>query len=119
MNRNAATYGFAGAVLGLVGMLLVPLPPVLLDALLALDVLGSALVLLVSVTVGDPLEFSALRRTLLIAPLFRLALDVSATRLILTQGHVEGGVGAIVPAFGAFVVGGNLVVRLIVFAVLV
>lgn len=119
MNRNAATYGFAGAVLGLVGMLLVPLPPVLLDALLALDVLGSALVLLVSVTVGDPLEFSAFAPTLLIATLFRLALDVSATRLILTQGHVEGGVGAIVPAFGAFVVGGNLVVGLIVFAILV
>jgi len=119
MNRNAATYGFAGAVLGLVGMLLVPLPPALLDALLALDVLGSALVLLVSVTVGDPLEFSAFAPTLLIATLFRLALDVSATRLILTQGHVEGGVGAIVPAFGAFVVGGNLVVGLIVFAILV
>src|SRR6202162_1196956 len=119
MNRNAATHGFAGAVLGLAGGLLPPPPPVLLDALLALDVLGSALVLLVSVTVGDPLEFSAFAPTLLIATLFRLALDVSATRLILTQGHVEGGAGAIVPAFGAFVVGGTLVVGLIVFAILV
>jgi flagellar biosynthesis protein FlhA len=119
MNRSAATYGFAAAVLGIVGILLVPLPPPLLDALLALDILGSALVLLVSITIVDPLEFSAFAPTLLIATLFRLALDVSATRLILTQGHLEGGVGAIVPAFGQFVVRGNLVVGLIVFAILV
>jgi flagellar biosynthesis protein FlhA len=119
VSRNVATYGFAGAVLGLVGILLVPLPPPLLDALLAFDILGSAVVLLVSITVADPLEFSAFAPTLLIATLFRLALDVSATRLILTQGHLEGGVGAIVPAFGQFVIRGNLVVGLIVFAILV
>jgi len=119
VNRNVATYGFGAAVLGLVGILLVPLPPPLLDALLALDILGSALVLLLSITLADPLEFSAFAPTLLIATLFRLALDVSATRLILTQGHLEGGVGAIVPAFGQFVVAGNLVVGLIVFAILV
>lgn len=119
MSRNVATYGFAGAVLGLVGILLVPLPPPLLDALLAFDILGSAVVLLVSITVADPLEFSAFAPTLLIATLFRLALDVSATRLILTQGHLEGGVGAIVPAFGQFVIRGNLVVGLIIFAILV
>lgn len=119
MNRNAATYGFAAAVLAIVGILLVPLPPVLLDALLAFDILGSAVVLLVSITVDDPLEFSAFAPTLLVATLFRLALDVSATRLILTQGHLEDGVGTIVPAFGQFVVRGNLVVGLIVFAILI
>jgi flagellar biosynthesis protein FlhA len=119
VSRNAATYGLAGAVLGLVGILLVPLPPPLLDALLAFDILGSAVVLIVSITVADPLEFSAFAPTLLIATLFRLALDVSATRLILTQGHLEGGVGAIVPAFGQFVIRGNLVVGLIIFAILV
>jgi flagellar biosynthesis protein FlhA len=119
VNRNAATYGFAAAVLAIVGILLVPLPPVLLDALLAFDILGSAVVLLVSITVDDPLEFSAFAPTLLVATLFRLALDVSATRLILTQGHLEDGVGTIVPAFGQFVVRGNLVVGLIVFAILI
>jgi flagellar biosynthesis protein FlhA len=119
MSRNAATYGFAAAVLAIVGILLVPLPPFLLDALLAFDILGSAVVLLVSITVADPLEFSAFAPTLLIATLFRLALDVSATRLILTQGHLADGVGAIVPAFGQFVVRGNLVVGLIVFAILI
>src|SRR6202162_6390021 len=99
MNRNAATYGLALAVLGIVGILLVPLPPPVLDGLLAIDILGSATILLVSIIVTDPLEFSAFAPTLLLATLFRLALDVSATRLILTEGHVEGGVGAIVPAF--------------------
>ncbi|MBC5810938.1 MAG: FHIPEP family type III secretion protein [Candidatus Eremiobacteraeota bacterium] len=119
MKSGAATYGFAAAVLGIVGILLVPLPPPLLDALLALDMLGSAVVLLVSITVADPLEFSAFAPALLIATLFRLALDVSATRLILTQGHLDDGVGAIVPAFGQFVVRGNLVVGLIVFIILI
>ncbi|MBV8726374.1 MAG: FHIPEP family type III secretion protein, partial [Candidatus Eremiobacteraeota bacterium] len=81
--------------------------------------LGSALVLLMSVTISEPLEFSTFAPALLIATLFRLALDVSATRMILTQGHLPGGVGSIIPAFGQFVVRGNLVVGLIVFAILV
>jgi flagellar biosynthesis protein FlhA len=115
----AATYGFAAAVLAVVGILLVPLPPPLLDALLAFDILGAGVVLLVSITVADPLEFSAFAPALLIATLFRLALDVSATRLILTQGHLPDGVGALVPAFGQFVVRGNLVVGLITFAMLI
>jgi flagellar biosynthesis protein FlhA len=119
MNANAATYGLAGAVLAIVGILLVPLPPPLLDALLAFDILASGVVLLVSVTVEDPLEFSAFAPLLLIATLFRLSLDVSATRLILTQGHLDGGVGALVPAFGQFVVRGNLVVGLITFGMLI
>jgi flagellar biosynthesis protein FlhA len=110
---------FAAAVLSIVGILIVPLPPVLLDALLALNIFGSALVLLISLRVEDPLEFSSFPPALLLATLFRLALDVSATRLILTQGHLPDGVGAIVPAFGAFVVRGNLVVGLIVFAILI
>ena len=81
--------------------------------------MGSGIVLLTSLSIGDPLEFSAFAPALLIATLFRLALDVSATRLILTQGHVEGGVGALIPAFGRLVVHGNLVVGLIVFAILI
>jgi flagellar biosynthesis protein FlhA len=119
MNNRAATYGFAAAVLGIVAVLVIPLPPPLLDALLALDIVASGVVLIIAITIADPLEFSAFAGTLLIATLFRLALDVSATRLILTQGHIEGGVGAIIPAFGAFVVHGNLVVGLIVFAILI
>jgi len=118
MNR-APTYVFAALLLCIVAILIVPLPPLLLDVLLGVNVFASALVLLLSVTIEEPLEFSAFAPALLIATLFRLSLDVSATRLILTQGHEPGGVGAIIPAFGEFVVRGNLVVGLIVFAILI
>ncbi len=116
MKLNGA---FAAAVLSIVGILIVPLPPPILDVLLALNIFGSALVLLISLRVEEPLEFSAFPPALLLATLFRLSLDVSATRLILTQGHLADGVGSIVPAFGQFVVRGNLVVGLIVFAILI
>jgi len=118
-NRGTATYAFAAVVLGIVVILVVPLPPVVLDALLAFNIMASGIVLLLAITIAEPLEFAAFAPVLLIATLFRLALDVSATRLILTQGHVDGGVGAIIPAFGQLVVHGNLVVGLIVFAILV
>ena len=116
MKPNAV---FAAAVLSIVGILIVPLPPPILDALLALNIFGSALVLLISLRVEEPLEFSSFPPALLLATLFRLSLDVSATRLILTQGHLADGVGSIIPAFGAFVVRGNIVVGLIVFAILI
>lgn len=116
---RAPVYAFAALLLAVVAILIVPLPPWLLDVLLGINIFGSALVLLLSVTVEDPLEFSAFAPALLVATLFRLSLDVSATRLILTDGAVSGAVGAIIPAFGAFVVHGNLVVGLIVFAILV
>ncbi|HEY8315094.1 MAG TPA: flagellar biosynthesis protein FlhA [Candidatus Baltobacteraceae bacterium] len=119
MTKGYSTYGFAALLLAIVAILIVPLPPWLLDVLLGINVFGSALVLLLSVTIEQPLQFSAFAPALLVATLFRLSLDVSATRLILTQGHIPGGVGAIIPAFGAFVVRGNLVVGLIVFAILV
>jgi flagellar biosynthesis protein FlhA len=106
-------------VLSIVAILIVPLPPVVLDALLAFNILGSGVVLLVSMTISDPLEFAAFAPALLIATLYRLSLDVSAMRLVLTQGNIEGGVGVIIPAFGAFVVQGNLVVGVLVVAILI
>ena len=119
MTGSRLSSAFAVMVLGVVAILIVPLPPPLLDALLALNVFGSALVLLISLRVEEPLEFSAFAPALLLATLFRLSLEVSATRLILTQGHDPGGAGALIPAFGAFVVRGNVVVGLIVFAILI
>ncbi|HEY6486421.1 MAG TPA: flagellar biosynthesis protein FlhA, partial [Candidatus Cybelea sp.] len=118
-SSRRAVYAFAALLLAIVAILIVPLPPWLLDLLLGINIFGSALVLLLSVTVDDPLEFSAFAPALLIATLFRLSLDVSATRLILTAGATPGAVGAIIPAFGEFVVHGNLVVGVIVFAILV
>jgi len=119
VNHRAVTYVFAAIVLSIVGILVVPLPPLVLDALLSCNIIGSGVVLLLAITVNEPLEFAAFAPALLIATLFRLSLDVSATRLILTQGHIEGGVGEIIPAFGTLVVHGNLVVGFIVFAILV
>jgi flagellar biosynthesis protein FlhA len=118
MNR-LPIYGFAATLLGVVAILIVPLPPILLDTLLAVDIFGAAVILLLSVTVENPLEFSAFAPALLLATLFRLALDVSATRLILTHGAQADGVGAVIPAFGAFVVQGNLIVGIIIFAILI
>jgi len=119
MRSRTLTIGFSVVVLSIVLILVIPLPPFLLDVLLGLNILGSGLVLLISITVNDPLEFSAFAPALLVATLFRLSLDVSATRLILTQGATPGGVGTIVPAFGDFVVRGNLVVGIIMFAILI
>ena len=118
MNR-LPVYAFAGLLLAIVGILIVPLPPWLLDVLLGVNILGSSLVLLLAVTIDDPLEFSAFAPALLVATLFRLSLDVSATRLILSDGATPGAVGAIIPAFGEFVVHGNLVVGIIIFAILI
>ena len=114
-----STYSFAAIVLAIVVVLVVPLPPPLLDLLLGIDVLGAALILLVAIRIEEPLQFSAFAPALLIATLYRLALDVSATRLILTHGDEPGAVGSVIPAFGAFVVGGNPVIGLIVFAILI
>jgi flagellar biosynthesis protein FlhA len=119
MIQKGATQGFAAIVLSIVAILIIPLPPAVLDALLAFNILGSGVVLLISVTVGDPLEFTAFAPALLIATLYRLSLDVSAMRLVLSQGHIIGGVGAVIPAFGEFVVRGNLVVGILVVAILI
>ena len=118
-DQRIPTYIFAAVVLGIVGILVVPLPPFILDAFLSFNMVFAALVILISITISNPLEFAAFAPALLIATLFRLSLDVSATRLILTHGHIVGGVGDVIPAFGAFVVQGNLVVGFIMFAILI
>jgi len=106
-------------MLAIVAMLVIPLPTPLLDALLALDVMAAAVMLVVALSVRDPLELAAFPTLMLVATLFRLSLDVSATRLILTQGDVPGGVGTVIPAFGDFVMRGNVIVGLLLFAILI
>ena len=119
MNDSRPRTVLAFLVLAIVAMLVVPLPPPLLDALLALDVMAAATVLVMALSIRDPLELSAFPALLLVATLFRLGLDVSATRLILTQGAIPGGVGTVIPAFGAFVMGGDPVVGLLLFIILI
>ena len=109
--------------IGVVGILLVmilPIPASLLDALLSFSMTFGLIVLLVSLYTSEPLEFSVFPTLLLVTTLFRLSLNVASTRLILLNGH-EGasGAGQVIQAFGNFVVGGNYVVGMVVFIILV
>ena len=98
----------------IVVMLVVPLPAMLLDMLIATNITCGLLILLTAMFVERPLDFAAFPSVLLIMTLFRLALNVSATRLVLLHGYA----GKVIGTFGHFVVGGSLVVGLIVFAIL-
>jgi flagellar biosynthesis protein FlhA len=107
------------AVLGIVALLLLPLPPFALDGLLAISIGVSLLVLLVALGVARPLDFSVFPSLLLIVTLFRLGLNVATTRLILLQGSSgTGSAGHIIQAFGQFTVGGSLIVGAVVFLIL-
>jgi len=103
------------AVVLIVVMMVVPLPTGLIDLLLAVNISLALLVLMLTMNVRHPLEFSVFPTLLLVLTLFRLALNVSTTRLILLQAHA----GSIIQAFGNFVVGGNYVVGFVVFLILV
>jgi flagellar biosynthesis protein FlhA len=113
--RRNAEIGMAVAVLFIVALLMVPLPPVILDLMLATSIGSSLVVLLVALNTTDPLEFSGFPSLLLLLTLFRLALNVCTTRLILGQGHA----GAVVQAFGEFVIGGNYAVGMVLFLILI
>jgi len=105
----------AAAVVGIVAMMIVPLPAALLDVLIVLNITFSLTILLLTLNVREPLEFSAFPPLLLIATLFRLGLNVSASRLVLLEAHA----GDVINAFGNVVVGGNTVVGIVVFLILV
>lgn len=103
------------AVLGVLMVLFVPIPRALLDFLILTNFSFAFLVLLLTFYMARPVEFSTFPSLLLVATLFRLALNVAATRLILAEGDA----GKVIGAIGSYVVGGNYVVGLIVFLVLV
>lgn len=109
----------AMGVFGILAVLVVPLPPLILDLLLAISITLSMLIFLVSLYVKKPVEFSSFPIVLLISTIFRLALNVASTRLILLHGG-EGtdAAGHVIQAFGNFVVGGNYVVGFILFCIL-
>jgi flagellar biosynthesis protein FlhA len=110
----------AGGVLGILTVLVAPLPAILLDFLLTMNLTMSLLILFVAMFVGRPLEFSVFPSLLLVATLYRLSLNVAATRLILLHGG-EGpeAAGAVIKGFGQFVVGGNFIVGVVLFLILV
>src|ERR1700722_16439338 len=105
------TFGLFGTVL----LLILPVAPFLLDILIALNIGMSLLVLLAIIYVKDPPEFSGFPTILLTLTLFRLALNISSTRQILVAGYA----GHIIDSFGHFVIGGNYIVGVVVFVILV
>jgi len=111
--------GLAVGVVALLSVLIIPLPTFLLDLGLALSITASVLVLMVALFLHRPLDFTSFPTLLLLTTLLRLALNVATTRLILSQGH-EGptAAGHVVAAFGGFLMGGDVVIGLILFSIL-
>jgi flagellar biosynthesis protein FlhA len=112
--------GLAIGVVGIVVLLILPIPAFLLDALLSISITSSVLILMTSLLIKKPLEFTGFPMVLLVTTLFRLSLNIASTRLILGHGH-EGvhGAGHIIEAFGKLMTGGSFVIGIIVFAILV
>lgn len=108
------------AVLALLGMVTIPLPPVLLDLFFTFNIALSLVVLMVTLYAKRPLDFAIFPTIILLATLFRLALNIASTRVILLEGHQGGAAaGNVIEAFGEFVIGGNFAVGLVVFSILV
>jgi flagellar biosynthesis protein FlhA len=120
---GAATRGDVAlgvGVLLILSILFVPLAAWLMDFLLAVSIISSVLVLMTALFIKNPLEFTAFPTVLLLTTLFRLALNVASTRLILSEGHGgEDAAGEVIKAFGDFVMGGSFVIGLIVFVILI
>ena len=117
-NRNISRYSgiiISGGVIGILGVMIMPLPTGFLDVLLAINITTALLIIMVAMYTTEPLRFSVFPGLLLLVTLFRLSLNIASTRLILAQGYA----GHIIEAFGSFVVQGNYVVGFIIFLILV
>jgi flagellar biosynthesis protein FlhA len=106
-------------MLAMLAMMMLPLPPFLLDMLFSFNIALSLVILLAVIYVMRPLEFAAFPTVVLMATLLRLALNIASTRVVLLNGHSgPGAAGKVIEAFGEFVIGGNFAVGLVVFAIL-
>jgi len=106
-------------MLAMLAMMMLPLPPFLLDMLFSFNIALSLVILLAVIYVMRPLEFAAFPTVVLMATLLRLALNIASTRVVLLHGHNgPGAAGKVIEAFGEFVIGGNFAVGLVVFAIL-
>ena len=99
----------------IIGMLLLPIPAIVLDILLTVNLALAITIMMVTIYTDEPLQYSTFPMILLVSTLFRLGLNISATRLILTHGQA----GEVIHAFGNFVVGGNFLVGILIFIILV
>src|SRR3954464_8628775 len=108
-DRKLSKFAVHIGVIGIIVMMVGPLPTFLLDLLIALNITGALLILLTSMFVQRPIDFSVFPALLLVATLFRLALNISATGLVLRDGDAGNGIDA----FGSFVVGGTQALELV------
>ena len=116
-NRDVA---FAVGVVLILGMLFIPLPPILLDFGLAISLSLSVLILMVALWIPTPLDFNSFPTLLLVVTMMRLALNVSSTRLILSEGHQgSDAAGKVIEGFSRFIVAGDFVIGIVIFAILV
>jgi flagellar biosynthesis protein FlhA len=115
-----ASLGMPFIILLIMSMLIVPLPTLLLDLLFTVNILTGLIIIMVSVHVSRPLEFSSFPSILLVATMLRLSLNVASTRVVLVNGH-QGpeAAGDVIAAFGEFVIGGDYVVGFIIFMILI
>ncbi len=110
----------AVGVMGLIVILILPLPPILVDLLLAISIVFSVMILMTALFIQKPLEFSSFPTVLLIATMLRLGLNLATTRLILSEGHNgSSAAGHVIEAFGNFITRGNFIIGLVIFIILV
>ena len=109
----------AMGVIGVILLLILPIPSVLMDVLLALSLVSSVLILMTAVMMKKPLDFAIFPTVLLVTTLFRLGLNLASTRLVLSHGHEgSGGAGQVIEAFGALMMGGSFIIGIIIFAII-
>ncbi|MGB9613604.1 MAG: flagellar biosynthesis protein FlhA, partial [Candidatus Margulisiibacteriota bacterium] len=111
---TASDFAVAALLIVIIALMLIPLPTFLLDILLTMNLAFTLVILLVAMYLREPLEFAAFPSILLVVTVLRLALNIAASRLILTQAYA----GQVINAFGTFVVGGNYIVGIIIFAII-
>ena len=108
------------SVVSVLGLMILPVPSSVLDLLLAVNITAALAIMLTSMHIERPLDFSVFPSLLLVTTLLRLGLNVSSTRLIMLEGHNgTGAAGKVIETFGNFVVGGNYVVGAVVFLILI
>src|SRR5579884_2434693 len=113
-------FGVPVAVIAIVVALITPMPGFLLDFLIVVDIMLSVIVMMVSVYIKRPVDFSIFPTVLLLLTLYRLALNISSARLILLNGNTgTAAAGRVIEAFGDFVVGGNYIIGAVIFLVLI
>ena len=111
--------GMAVGVIGVILLLILPIPTFLLDLLLAISLVSSVLILMTAVMMKKPLDFAIFPTVLLVSTLFRLGLNLASTRLVLSHGHEgPGGAGQVIQAFGSLMMGGSFIIGIIIFAII-